>query len=98
MDSLWKAAGTSLITLEGCRNIIDYQILKKAGIPAVEKLRTIQLMVAAFNVNNKRTGRLAVRRAKKSKLTPWEQGGSRKDQRAAHSLMDKVLSVDAVRF
>ena len=42
--------------------------MKKAGFPAVEKMRTIQLMMAAFNMNNKRTGRLAMRRAEKSNL------------------------------
>ena len=84
--------------LESYGNIVDHQILKKARILAVEKMRTIQLMVAVFNMNNKRTGRLAMKRAKKAKLTLWEQGGSRKDQRAAYSLVDKVLSMDIVRF
>jgi hypothetical protein len=38
------------------QNITDFQILKKSGIYAVALMRTIQLMVAAFNMNNKKTG------------------------------------------
>ena len=45
------------------RHITDFQILKKQGDFAVESMRTIQLMVAAFNMNNKKTGREAMARA-----------------------------------
>ena len=60
------------------RNIVDYQILKKAGSNSVESMHTIQLMTAAFNLNNKRTARLAMKRAEKYNLIPWEQAGYRK--------------------
>ena len=55
-------------------------------------------MVAAFNMNNKKTGRLVMKKAEKVKLIPWEQGGARKDHVTAYSLVDKVLSMDAERF
>ena len=38
------------------RHITDFQILKKTGLFAVESMHTIQLMVAAFNMNDKKTG------------------------------------------
>ena len=83
---------------ENHRNAVDYQNSKKAGVFAVEKMTMIQSMAVAFNMHNERTGRLAVRRTENSKLIPWEQGRSRKDRRVACSLVDKVLSVDVVRF
>ena len=42
---------------ESHKNFIDFQILKKAKAFEVEKMRTIQLMPAAFNMNNKKTGK-----------------------------------------
>ena len=79
------------------RNIVDYQILKKAGFYSIESIRTIQLMTAAFNLNNKRTSRLAMKRAEKYNLIPWEQAGSRKRRRAILSALDKVLTNDIAR-
>ena len=64
-------------------SITDFQILKKAGVFAVEMMRTIQLMVAAFNMNNKKTGRDALQLAEMFNLIPCEQAGSRKWRRAA---------------
>ena len=79
----------------GYQNIMDCQILKKAGMFAVEKMQTIQSMVTAFNVNNKHMGHQAMKQAERLKLLPWEQGGSRKNRRVAHSVVDKVLSLDS---
>ena len=86
------------ISPQGYKRIVDYQILKKAGIFAVEKMRTIQLMVASFNMNNKRTGCCAMRRAEQHQLLAREQGGSRKNRRANYLLVDKILSLDTSRF
>ena len=82
---------------EEYKKIVDYQILKKAGTYAVESMRTIQLMNAAFNLNNKHTARLAMKRAEKYNLIPWEQAGSRKRRRAILSALDKVLTMDIAR-
>ena len=43
--------------------ITDVAILKKAGLYDVEKMRTIQLMHAEFNANNKHLGRMVMRNA-----------------------------------
>jgi hypothetical protein len=44
------------------RRITDFEIPKKAGLFDVELMCTIQLMVAAFNMNNKLTGKRAMAR------------------------------------
>jgi hypothetical protein len=44
------------------QNITDFQILKRSGIYAVALMRITQLMVAAFNMNDKKTGRDTIRR------------------------------------
>ena len=59
------------------QTITDFQILKKCGVYEVEKMCTIQLMNAAFNMNNKTTGRQAMAQAERFNLIPWEQTGSR---------------------
>ena len=50
------------------KSFTDFQILKKAKVLEVEKMRTIQLMPAAFNMNNKKTGREVMANAEKFKL------------------------------
>jgi hypothetical protein len=54
-------------------------------------MRTIQLMVAAFNMNNKKSGRDSMTRAKLLQLIPKEQAGSRKHRRSIISALEKVL-------
>jgi hypothetical protein len=76
------------------QNITDFAILKKAGVYDAELMRTIQLMVASFNMNNKLTGREAMKRAEAFNLIPPDQAGSRKNMRAILHALNKVLTVD----
>ena len=64
----------------------------------MEKMRTIQLFVAQFNMNNKKTGRDAMARAEELGVMPKEQAGSRKHHRAVLSALNKVLTVDLLRM
>ena len=75
----------------------DFQILKKAAVFDVEKMRTIQLMPAAFNMNNKKTGRDVMARAEQLDLLPDEQSGSRKANRSILTALNKVLANDLIR-
>ena len=75
----------------------DFQILKKAAVLDVEKMRTIQLMPAAFNMNNKKTGRDVMANAEKFDLLPDEQAGSRKNHRSNLTALNKVLTNDIIR-
>ena len=75
----------------------DFQILKKAAVYDVEKMRTIQLMPAAFNMNNKKTGRDVMENAEKFNLLPDEQAGSRKNHRSNLTALNKVLTNDIIR-
>jgi hypothetical protein len=80
------------------RMITDFQILKKSGICDVELMRTIQLMVAAFNMNNKKSGCDSMTRAELLKLIPKEQAGSRKHRRSVISALEKVFCNDIIRL
>ena len=75
----------------------DFQILKKSAVYDVEKMRTIQLMPAAFYMNNKKTGRDMMRNAEALGLIPAEQAGSRKNQRVVLTALNKVLSNYLIR-
>jgi hypothetical protein len=61
------------------RNITDVEILKKAGVYDIEKMRTISLMDAAFNMNNKQLGKDLMKHAEKLNNLAREQYGSRKN-------------------
>ena len=82
---------------QGYKKITDFPILKKAGTYEVEAMRTIQLFSAAFNMNNKKTGRDVIRRAEELHLIPEEQSGSRKHRRAVLTALNKVLVTDISR-
>ena len=79
------------------KNFTDFQILKKAQVFEVEKMRTIQLMPAAFNMNNKKTGREVMANVESFNLLPNEQAGSRKNHRAILTALSKVLCIDLIR-
>ena len=65
------------------QEITDIAILKKAGVYDVEKMRTITLMDATFNMNNKQLGRDLMAHAEFLKNLPREQYGSRKNHRSS---------------
>jgi len=72
----------------------DFELFKQMGVTDVEEMRTIRLMVAAYNMNNKRLGRLTMQQAEKYNLIPKEQCGSRKRHKAINCLLNKVLIWD----
>ena len=78
--------------------ITDFEILKKSGVYDVEKMRTIQLFIAQFNMNNKKTGRDVMAKAEKLGVMPKEQAGSRKHHRSVLSALNKVLTMDLLRM
>jgi hypothetical protein len=78
--------------------ITDFEILKKPGVHDVAKMRTIQLFVAQFNMNNKKTGCSVMARAEELKVMPKEQAGSRKNHRSVLSALNKVLTMDLLRL
>jgi len=53
-------------------------------------------MPAAFNMNNKKTGREGMALAEKLKLLPDEQAGSRKGHRSNLTALNKVLTNDII--
>jgi hypothetical protein len=64
----------------------------------VELMRTIQLMVASFNMNNKHTGRTVMTRAEQLRLIPPKQSGSRKKKRSILTLLNTILTMDMSRL
>ncbi len=79
---------------EDWHTITDLQILKKEQVYDVEKMRTIQLMNAAFNINNKKLGRDMMVQAEKRKLMAKEQYGSRKRHKSVVACANKVWTMD----
>ena len=77
--------------------ITDVEILKKAGVYDVEKMRTIQLMHAVFNMNNKKLGRDMMRSAEARNILAREQFGSRKHHQSITAALNKRLTMDILR-
>jgi hypothetical protein len=77
--------------------ITDVEIVKKAGVFDIKKMRTIQLMHAAFNINNKKLGRDMMSLAEKCKVIAPEQFGSRKNHQSILAALNKRLTMDVLR-
>jgi hypothetical protein len=80
------------------QSITDFEILKKSGVYDVEKMRTLQLMVAEFNMNNKKLGRDVMTNAEETRELPDEQAGSRKNHQSSMAALNKVLTMDLLRL
>ena len=61
-------------------------------------MRTIQLMMAEFNINNKKFGREIIWKAEEIGYLPDEIMGSRKHKRAILTVLNKVLVADIWRM
>ena len=75
----------------------DFQILKTEGVYDVEKMRTIKLMVALFNENNKKLGRDMMFHAEQAGMIAPEQHGSRKHRSSNHLGAEVELTFDILR-
>jgi hypothetical protein len=73
---------------------MNFAIEKKAGDFRVKAMRTIQLMVAESQANNKFCGRAAMQYAERKGLIPDGQFGSRKKHQAIDLALSKVLVWD----
>ena len=80
------------------QEITDVEILKKAGVYDIDKMRTITLMDAAFNMNNKKLGRDLMAHSEKMGNLAREQYGSRKHHQACTAATNKVLTMDLLRL
>jgi hypothetical protein len=72
----------------------DVAILKKAGVYDVEKMRTILLMNAEFNMNNKKLGREFIVNAELHGEIAREQYGSRRHHQCILAALNKRLTMD----
>ena len=75
----------------------DVAILKKAGVYDVEKMRTILLMNAEFNMNNKKLGRDMMINAELHGEIAREQYGSRRHHQCILVALNKRLTMDNLR-
>ncbi len=76
------------------QSLMNVAIEKKPGEIRVTKMRTIQLMNAEFNANNKKIGKEAMAFAEAHSLIPPGQCGSRKNHRAIDLAVSKRLLWD----
>jgi hypothetical protein len=77
--------------------ITDVEILKKTGVFDLEKMRTIQLMHAEFNMNNKKLGRDMMLFAESCNVLAPEQFGSCKNHQSIIAALNKRLNMDVLR-
>jgi len=79
------------------QRLVDVEILKKAGVYDIEKMRTITLMNSAFNANNKLIGKRMMEAAEKAGALAPEQYGSRKQMNSIAAALNKRLTFDLAR-
>ena len=77
--------------------LTNVEILKKAGVFNVEKMRTIQPMHSVFNMNNKKLGRDVMAFAERHHVLTPEQFGSQKNHRSLLAALNKRLTMDLLR-
>ena len=82
----------------GWKKSVSVMLLKKGKGHHVDDLRTIQLMEAEFNANNKKIGRDVMRCAELNEEIPKEQYGSRKGKRAILHAVNKRLLYDIIHM
>ena len=82
---------------EAWQVIKDFQILKKAGVFDIQKMRIIQLMHSEFNANNKHDRKTMMSNAEAHKSLEKDQFGSRKNHRANLAALGKLLFFDILR-
>ena len=79
------------------QRVVNVELLKQPDNFNVEKLRTIMLMEAAWNNNNKIIGRELMWHAERQNLLAPEQYGSRKLRAASTQALNKKLVFDLFR-
>lgn len=77
--------------------MMDVEILKKARVYDVEKMRTILLINAEFNINNKLLSKEMMINAEMFKTIAKEQFSSRKWLNAIKAALNKWLTYDIMR-
>ena len=76
------------------KHLMNFAIEKKPGEKRVTKMRTIQMMNAEFQTNNKKVGKAAMAYAERHGLIPAGQFGSRKEHQAIDLALTKRLTWD----
>ena len=84
---------TGLVAKEHCY-IMNFAIEKKPGVFLAKLMRTIQMMDAELQANNKLVGKEAMKSAEAHRLIPKGQCGSRKRHQAIDLALSKTLVWD----
>ncbi len=85
-------------TLQRWLDGVDVMLLKASGDLRAHKLRTILLMEADFNMNNKKMSREGMWVAEAAGVIAPEQGGGRRKHRVAECMLTSQLITDDSRF
>ena len=80
------------------KEITDVELLKKEGVYDIEKMRIITILNEEFNINNKKLGRDTMKIAEKHNMICKEQYGGRKGLKSITVVLNKVLTLDLLRF
>ena len=98
IDAFLRSTPTEVgVIPEGWLCITDVEILKKACLYDIEKMRCIQLMDSEFNRANGQLGKEVLANAEAAKEVEAEQFGSRKRHRASTACLCKVIMADLFR-
>ena len=82
-------------TPKGWESITDLEILKNRSIQ-YQKMRTIQLMNAEFNINNKKLGKDMMYFAEESRTILRKQYGSSQNHQSIKALLNKRLTCNVL--
>ena len=76
----------------------DIEILKKAGVWDIKKLRTMILMHSMFNANNKKLGKEILAYVEKKMEIAKEQYDSRKEHFCIRAALNKRLTAELMKL
>jgi hypothetical protein len=76
------------------KQMTDVELLKKANVYDVKKMRTILLMNSEFDINNKKLARDIMKQVESLKSIPCEQYGSQSHLQAIYAALNKHLTMD----
>lgn len=94
--SIRNVAYTTGFSYSRWKHGLDVQLLKRSQDFRAEKLRTILLLEADFNMNNKILGSDAMRSGERSGTLNRDNLGSRKDMQASEVAMNSQLTYNSI--
>jgi len=94
--SMRSVAYTTGFAYDRWKKVLDVQILKRILDYRASKMRTILLIEADFNMNNKKLGRDVMWNGERAKALTRHNYGGRRNSRSAEVALNQFLSYDSI--